>query len=434
MAQILHLCIHFLCIVLHLYQTSLHRLPVVYDAIRNSQPLIRWDKNSTSHTDVQNFLSTNGDWAALYRVNNNTKTQLLYAWNYYKDNFIESYGQVVDPQSGDTTTSEGQAYAMLRAALMNDEVSFKGAWLWTQHHLQFRLDDKLISWKWEDGKQADSNNATDADIDIALSLIFASKIFNEPEYIEDAKEIMADIWRQTVVDINGTYYLLPAEKITIRRAGGYLLNPSYFSPAHYRVFAEVDDNPNHDWLKLADDSYLILNRLKRWNNNTTGLPPNWVLVNRSNGGFSSAAPYINQISTDYFSYDAFRTLWRVALDVSWYDSNQGRNYLKDIGLFFEREWNNRRSFAAIYDLDGQRLTNFESMAVSAGILSALNFSSGPEISSDVYNTLFVNRTTVLEDDEYAYWGNQENYYDSNWVWFGLALFNNNLPNLWAFYQ
>src|SRR5690606_20916649 len=105
-----------------------------------------------------------------YRVNNSTKTQLLYAWNYYKANFIQSYGQVVDPQGDDLTTSEGQSYAMLRAALMNDEVAFKGLWLWTQHHLQHRVDDKLISWRWQDGRQTDSNNATDADIDIALSL------------------------------------------------------------------------------------------------------------------------------------------------------------------------------------------------------------------------------------------------------------------------
>lgn len=74
---------------------------------------------------MQDFKSTNGDWVALYRVNNNTKTQLLYAWNHYRDTFVQSYGQIIDPATG-ITTSEGQAYGMLRAALMNDEDALEG--------------------------------------------------------------------------------------------------------------------------------------------------------------------------------------------------------------------------------------------------------------------------------------------------------------------
>ena len=30
----------------------------------------------------------------------------------------------------------------------------------------------------------------------------------------------------------------------------------------------------------------------------------------------------------------------------------------------------------------------------------------------------------------GYWGNKNDYYDQNWVWFGTALATNNLPNLW----
>ena len=417
-----------------LRQAFLHRLPVVYDVIRNSQPVITWNENSTSHTNVQNFLSTNGDWAALYRVNNTTKTQLLYAWNYYKNNFIKSYGQVIDPQAGNVTTSEGQSYGMLRAALMNDNEAFKGIWLWTQHNLQHRLDDKLISWKWKGGKQVESANATDADLDIALALIFASKIFNNPVYLEDARKIIADIWRQTVVNIQGTYYLLPGEKVTIGRDPGYLLNPSYFSPAHYRIFAEVDTDKSRNWLKLANDSYVVLQRLKRWNTTTISLPPNWVLVHAANGSFLSADKYIEQGSADYFSYDAFRIFWRVALDVEWHDSTEGTTYLKQFGSFFEKEWAVNKSFAATYDLDGRRVSNAQSLAVSAGILSAINISSNSETSSEIYKKLFINNLTIVKDEEYAYWGNHTNYYDSNWVWFGTALFSHNMTNLWRYYQ
>jgi endo-1,4-beta-D-glucanase Y/4-amino-4-deoxy-L-arabinose transferase-like glycosyltransferase len=416
-----------------LYQASLHQLPVADEAIRNSQPIMRWDENSTSFIDVQRFISTNGDWAALHQVNNSTKTQLLYAWNHYRDTYIHSYGQVVDPQT-ELTTSEGQAYAMLRAALMNDKDAFKGIWLWTQHHLQHRLDDTLLSWKWSDGKQLDGANATDGDLDAAVALIFASKIFNNEEYLDDAQELIDDIWRQTVVSIRGTQYLLPAERSLVSRGDYYLLNPSYFSPAYYRLFAEVDTTRAADWLKLADDTYTVLERLQAQNNGNAVLPPNWILVHRRTGALQSAAPYITAGASDRFGYDAFRTIWRVALDVEWYDTPRGRVYLRKIGPTFEQEWRTRQAFGDLYSTTGARVRADENLAISAGILSGLGFSSDAALSSQIYNDLFVERMTILEEEEYAYWDDPENYYDANWVWFGLALFNGNMQNLWDFYN
>ncbi len=414
-----------------LYQAEIGTLPVVYDAIRNSVPVIKWDKNSTSFTDIQNFITTNGDWVALHRINNNTRTQLLYAWNHYKENFIVSYGQVIDPQT-DITTSEGQSYALLQAVQMNDRDTFNGVWLWTQHHMQHRVGDALLSWRWEDGHQTDSANATDADLDIALALIFASQQFDNPQYLEEARKIIADIWEATVVPINGTYYLLPMEKTLAAREGGYLLNPSYFSPAHYRIFAQVDTERAQEWSALAADTYEILNRLQV--RGGAGLPPNWVFVNGGTGALSSASGYITQGGADYFGYDAFRTFWRVGLDAAWYDTPESIAYLTRTSSQFEREWRERGSFGDVYLTSGGRISNNPNLAVSAGILAALNISSDAQVSADVYNTLFVDQLVVTEETEQAYWGDPDNYYAANWTWFGMALFNDNFPNIWNLYQ
>ncbi len=414
-----------------IYQSSLHKLPVVYDAIRNSVPVMVWDNNSTSFIDVQNFRSTNGDWTALYRVNSNTRTQLKYAWSYYRDNFLESYGQVVDPQTG-LTTSEGQSYAMLRAALMNDRDSFKGIWLWTQHHLQHRVDDKLLSWSFKDGKQLDAANASDADLDIALALIFAFKIFDEPAYLEDAKVIMRDIWRQSVVEINGHYYLLSAEKTHTDRGAVYMINPSYFSPAHYRIFAEVDSEYGDRWLKLADDTYWLLDRISA-RSGGVGLAPNWLALDQKTGQLHDASAYIDKRNADDFGYDAFRLFWRVGLDVEWYNSEDGKEYLERIGEHFAKEWKNRGTLSDLYNTDGTRLQSNPNLSVASGILTAVEIASDSQTSSDIYNKVFVTKAEILEEKEYVYWGDPNNYYDSNWVWFGLALFNDNLPNLWHLY-
>jgi endo-1,4-beta-D-glucanase Y/4-amino-4-deoxy-L-arabinose transferase-like glycosyltransferase len=407
-----------------IYQSSLNELPVVYDAIRNSEPVMRWDQNSTTFVDVQKFISTNGDWVALHRINNSTRTQLLYAWNYFRDNFIVSYGQVIDPQAN-VTTSEGQSYGMLRAALMNDSEAFKGMWLWTQHHLQHRLNDRLISWRWQDGTQTDSANATDADLDIALALIFASQRFDEPSYLDDARAIINDIWEHTVVSINGRYHLLPMEKSLARRDNYYLLNPSYFSPAHYRIFAEVDSERQSEWLQLAEDTYLVLgNRM----------PTNWLMVNDKTGALSSASPYITQGSADSFGYDAFRTFWRVALDESWYKSEDAERYLKNVSRPFVSEWQQYGSFGDLYTAQGGRIRDTSNPAIAAGILSALKVGAPQQVSSDVYAKLFAETLVIDEESEYAYWLSPDNYYESNWIWFGVALYNNNLPNLWRLHQ
>jgi endo-1,4-beta-D-glucanase Y/4-amino-4-deoxy-L-arabinose transferase-like glycosyltransferase len=414
-----------------LFQADLNKMPVVHDAIRNSVPVIKWDENSTSFTDIQNFITTNGDWVALHRINNNTRTQLLYAWNHYKSNFIVSYGQVIDPQTN-ITTSEGQSYAMLKAVQMNDRDTFNGVWLWTQHHLQHRVGDDLVSWRWEDGRQTDSANATDADIDIALALIFASQQFDNPQYLAEAREILKAIWEQTVVEINGTYYLLPVEKTLAARPGGYLLNPSYFSPAHYRIFAEVDTERSAEWNALAVDTYETLNRLQA--RGGVGLPPNWVLINDTTGALSSASPYIAAGGADYFGYDAFRTLWRVGLDEAWFETPESIAYLTAVTPQFEREWSERRSFGDLYLTSGQRISNNQNLAVASGILAGINVAGDAQVSADIYNTLFVDELYVSEEDEEAYWGEPGNYYSANWTWFGMALFNDNFPNLWQFHQ
>lgn len=412
------------------YQASRQDMPIVSEALRNSEPVMRWDRNSSSFIDIQNLITTNGDWAALYSINNNTKTQLKYAWNLYRDTFIQSYGQVVDPQTGNTT-SEGQSYAMLRAALMNDRDAFRGVWLWTQHQLQHRLDDMLISWLWRDGVQVESSNATDGDIDIALALIFGARMFDEPAYLEDAQKIIADIWRKTVVEINGTYYLLPSERTLAARDGGYLLNPSYFSPAHYRIFAEVDTERRAEWLKLAADTYVIMENIRRQNPGQV-LPRDWYFVNERTGAVQSAFPYVTQGGDD-FSYDAFRVLWRVGLDYEWYETAAARAYLAPIATLFTNEWERNQRFVDRYSVTGVPQSNTQNLAIGTGILVSLQIAGDPQIAAEVYNAQFADAIIIDEEKEYAYWGNAEVYYDANWTWFNLGLVNGNLPNLWRDY-
>ena len=52
------------------------------------------------------------------------KDPLAETWRAYVSRFVEADGRVVDPKAGGITTSEGQAYALLRAVWMDDRPVF----------------------------------------------------------------------------------------------------------------------------------------------------------------------------------------------------------------------------------------------------------------------------------------------------------------------
>ncbi len=393
-------------------------------ALDNSYLVADWKKDSISYFNLKNYISTNGDWMSIYKMKNKQLIALDSSWRYYKDNFIESYGQVVDPYRNNSTTSEGQSYAMLRAVWLNDKDMFDGLWAWTRDHFQYRTQDKLFSWLWvKDGekyKLGDSATASDADEDIALSLLFAYKRWGDTSYLSAAKEIINDIWEKEVVRVNGHYYLLSGTGA--EQDNGYLINPSYVFPAAYRIFAQVDTK--HPWAKLANDSYVLLNKLGTQNNNKTYLPPNWILVDKETGEVRSASKYIEK-DADFYGFEAFRTMWRVALDALWFKEPDASEYLRRVEPFFNREWNKNKSFATIYNLEGIRQVQYGTLSTDTGVLSVFTMVN-KKLAEETYTRLFEGKFNYDE----GFWGDQKNYYNQNWVWFSTALYTNNLPNLW----
>src|SRR5207253_583920 len=123
--------------------------------------------------------------------------------------------------------------------------------------------------------------ASDADIDIALSLIFASKRWNDPSYSDAAKGIIGDIWKNEVIIINNKPYLLSNNIEKNLNKDDLIVNPSYFAPYAFKIFKQYD--PQDDWNALVDNSYTVLNNsmnMQLDKNSTVNLPPNWIIINR----------------------------------------------------------------------------------------------------------------------------------------------------------
>jgi endoglucanase len=363
-------------------------------------------------------------WAA------SDQTVLADLWRVYTDTYLEDgSNRTIDRQSDDVTTSEGQSYTMLRAVWMDDLSTFTDSWQWTKDNLQ--RDDRLMAWKFgllADGSygiQTDAggaNTATDADVDIAYALLMAYSRWKEDDFLYDALPIVSSIWEREVVEVDGAPVLV-ANDLERDDPREVLVNPSYIAPYAYRVFAEVDPDETHDWTGLVDNSYALLQRLAAEPldaGRSAGLPPDWVTLDRRTGELSAVD---DEALTTRYSFDALRTPWRLALDARWYGDPRARQLLEQESLLAE-QWTAEGRLAAAYGRDGTPAADYESPAMYGGAMGYFTVVR-PELAEQVYTAELL----PLHDPDTGGLTGPLGYYDSNWVWFGMALYLDQLPDL-----
>jgi len=209
------------------------------------------------------------------------------------------------------TVSEGIGYGMLLAAYHDDKAVFDGLW----SYYQMNTDPQgLMHWKvWGcDNNVAEENAASDADLDAALALLVVGCKWGG-NYQQDGETLIAAIKSHEIE----TGCASPAPDVVLRPGDAWggcdQTNPSYFSPAYYRVFAEVTGDSF--WDTLADASYttLLLNA-----HPSTGLVSDWC----------SASGAV--VGNDNYFYDAARTPWRFAVDYHWWGTADAQSWLSTV--------------------------------------------------------------------------------------------------------
>lgn len=346
-------------------------------------------------------------------------------WQSYKTQYIDKdSGRAIDEQNSGITTSEGQSYSMLRAVIMGDKPTFDSSWQWTKNNLR-RADDNLFSWKW--GKTASGsygilydiggqNVAFDADIDIAYALVLASDKWNNITYLDESRAIIKDIWNKGVIISNTGKLILASNDLEKKyNKSVIIVNPSYFSTYAFDEFAKV--TPELEWNRLSDDCYYFLNKIsdtKLLADKATVLPPDWVNINKENLSVSNVID-----KKAVFGYDAVRIPWRVA-----FDYNQNRNplalaYLRRLS-FLAQEYQNKNAIYTVYDVTGNVVENSESPWVYSTLLGHFDLVDQSR-SQQILNSKILPK---LESQNYKNFS----YYESNWIWFGLALHSNSMTS------
>jgi len=323
-------------------------------------------------------------------------TELKAAWTHWKDTYVELCGDDAARVKWDEptqTVSEGIAYGMLAAVGNADQDLFARFWRYYQNNSN---QNGFMHWKRGgcEGTAPDENSnnaATDADIDAAMALIQAECRFDEPSYGAAADTLITSIFEHETVpsSLNSSNLLLlkPGDMF----GGTTCLNPSYFAPAYYRVYAERPSQASRkdQWLKLADDSYTLLSRFAH---TTTGLVPNWV-DEQGNTGESGPSGCTYYTNADIYGSDAIRTPWRIAVDYVWHGTPAAKTFLDKITAFVKTQ--GITSVGRKYELDGTPFGEIDHSILSVGA-----FADGAMSSDQATLDEFASEALKLNDHNY----------------------------------
>ena len=226
---------------------------------------------------------------------------------------------VVDESS---VASEAIGSGLLLAAALADGALFEGLWKYYQDHL-----DKYGLMNSVTGKcDAPSNNgasaATDADLDTVMALVQAGAHWPSAGYLLKAQTLAGKIVQFETDTCNGRRVLRPGDGVggcSDPDPGKQRINPSYFAPAYYKVFAHYFPAQASTWTALADGSYQLYALYQARMDN---LVPDW----SGPDGSDEASVY---------GRDACRTPWRVATDYAWTGDTRAKTFMQNVASWVD---------------------------------------------------------------------------------------------------
>lgn len=219
--------------------------------------------------------------------------------------------------------SEGIGYGMLISLFQNDWDTFNRLWYYNRGYRSY-MSVNLMPWEmntFTSSTPGGTASATDADLDIATSLILAYYKTGTAAYLTDALLIINELWNYEINPTN--YYIYSGNTAVWKNEENY--NLSYFSPIAFRLFSIVD--ASHNWTAVLNAGYAYMAAIQA--SGGTGLLPDW-----SNA--TGAVKPINSKDDDHywqFYQEAVRIPWRLAWDYYWTAEPRAKSILDGIAAF-----------------------------------------------------------------------------------------------------
>jgi len=227
-----------------------------------------------------------------------------------------------------SVVSEGIGYGMLLSVAFSDRTLFDALFRYYNDHVD---ENGLMNWAQglpngmcDPPANNNAHAATDGDLDTTMALVQADRVWPDGGYLAKAEALAAKIAASETADCS---IMLQGGGTGIRttlRPGDVWgsctdknndtrLNPSYFAPGYYRVFAARFPNQAAKWNALIKGTYELYPILQ---GKMSGLVPDWTNADGSD------------LHGGYYGYDACRTPWRVAVDYAWSGDAGAKTFLQ----------------------------------------------------------------------------------------------------------
>ena len=220
------------------------------------------------------------------------------------------------------TVSEGIGYGMVLSYFQGDTQTFHALWNFSRA-LRAYTGSPFTPWLTSGFTYSitDRSSATDADLDIAASLVLMHYKTGVQDYLNDALVIIKGIWEQEVEQ--PSLLLLSGDTDIWKKDPTF--NLSYFSPVALRLFAMVDNA--HNWKGVLDNMYAYMKKVQ---DAGTGVFPDW-----SDAAGAAKNPPNNSAKSTYFLFnkESVRIPWRIAWDYYWFQDERAKAILDKLNAF-----------------------------------------------------------------------------------------------------
>lgn len=239
----------------------------------------------------------------------------------WKDRHVQTCadGSSVVVKDG-AVVSEGIAYGMLLAVNFDDRELFDGLWQYYTDHVD---ENGLMNWATSLCESPGNNNAnaaTDAELDAAMALIQGHARWPDGGYLAFAEDLTQRILTHETDVCDEHLVLLPGDAWGGCNDTDTRINPSYFAPGYYRVFAAKFPAQAEQWNELLDNAHALYAAYQA----LFPLVPDW-----------DNHPYGDEASLDHYNYDACRTPWRVATDYAWSGDDRSGAFLANVATWLD---------------------------------------------------------------------------------------------------
>jgi endo-1,4-beta-D-glucanase Y len=337
-------------------------------------------------------------------------------WNSYKQHFI-SQGKITTYENM-SATSDAEGTAMFKAVNMKDKTSFDTLNLWTEKNLE-QSNGTFLSTQ----STVQNNNSSQGDEDIALSLLEAYKVWNQPSYLTEAKDIMNGIWNNDVKVIGNTPYYAAGNWADVNNE--ILINTPSLSPAAFKTFAQAD--PSHNWTGVVDSSYSLLNQctVNSFGEGQGALPATWCMVSTKDQTVQQST--ISGYTGMDYSQATTQVPLNIALDYKWFQDPRDSAYLSHLSFLYT-QWKKSGVLENGYLHNGNVLESYESVGSYAGDLGYFMVVH-PNTAKTIYTNKILSK--LYENANTSYWEDPNNNQVQNLAWLSTSLYGNLLQNYWG---